>query len=331
MPEARLCDADRDSGHSLFPPTPGADGSLIDGLIACRWSPVGTKQPLTDGTSNLQMNKCVTGRISVFRLARNVGNCSTMSTMVSNTLTTAGRRQVLAEEILYLAQLLIAESGYDALSMDNLANRCGISKPTLYSLFGSKEGLAIAAVLQALATMSDLLALRIDGLSALDHLQLVVRWALQLQPTGGTLITQLWSTRIPTQIRAHAEVRAACARVDSAVLRWIRAGIAQGEIASDVYVEAIALLFYTMIGGLNEANRSLHDTCDSSTMIEMFVRLFARSVCTPGALTTYTPQRGGGNQGVDDARAPGMEVREPAVPERSLSVGEASAFPHLKR
>lgn len=250
--------------------------------------------------------------------------------MVSNTLTAAGRRQVLAEEILYLAQLLLAQSGYDALSMDDLANRCGVSKPTLYSLFGSKEGLAIAAVLRALATMSDLLAIRIAGLSPLDHLQLVMRWALQLQPTGGTLITQLWSTCIPAQIRAHAEVHAAFARVNSAVLRWIRAGIAQGEIASDVNVEVIALLFYTMIGGLNEANRSLHDICDSATMVEMFVQFFARSVSPPRSLPAYTSQHGGGNQGVDDAGASVAGKREPAVPERSLSVGEDSAFPHLK-
>src|SRR4051794_24864006 len=49
-----------------------------------------------------------------------------------------GRRE---HEILLNARRLIRESGYSALNMDDLADAVGISKPTLYQHFKSKEDL----------------------------------------------------------------------------------------------------------------------------------------------------------------------------------------------
>jgi AcrR family transcriptional regulator len=41
------------------------------------------------------------------------------------------------------AQAVFAERGYHAASMDEIAERAGITKPMLYSYFGSKEGLFV--------------------------------------------------------------------------------------------------------------------------------------------------------------------------------------------
>ena len=48
--------------------------------------------------------------------------------------------------ILEAARELIAERGYQALTMRNLATRCRVSVPTLYNQFGSKDQLLAAAV-----------------------------------------------------------------------------------------------------------------------------------------------------------------------------------------
>ena len=45
------------------------------------------------------------------------------------------RRQLLYDEILTAVGELLGEKGYSAMSMDELAARVGISKPTLYSIF----------------------------------------------------------------------------------------------------------------------------------------------------------------------------------------------------
>jgi AcrR family transcriptional regulator len=50
-------------------------------------------------------------------------------------------RAVREEQIFSLAEDLFAARGYEGASMDELAQRAGISKPMIYSLVGSKEAL----------------------------------------------------------------------------------------------------------------------------------------------------------------------------------------------
>jgi AcrR family transcriptional regulator len=56
------------------------------------------------------------------------------------------RRQMLRDEILAATQQLIAERGFAALAMDELAARVGISKPTLYNQFPTREDLLAAMI-----------------------------------------------------------------------------------------------------------------------------------------------------------------------------------------
>lgn len=55
-------------------------------------------------------------------------------------------RELRRRQLLELATDLFAERGYSAASMDELATRAGVSKPVIYGLFGSKEGLLVAVV-----------------------------------------------------------------------------------------------------------------------------------------------------------------------------------------
>ena len=45
------------------------------------------------------------------------------------------------QQLLELAEALFAERGYAGASMDELARRAGVTKPVVYELFGSKDGL----------------------------------------------------------------------------------------------------------------------------------------------------------------------------------------------
>lgn len=55
-------------------------------------------------------------------------------------------RRVPTDELLDAATALFAADGYDRASMDAIAARSGVTKPTLYARFGSKEALFAAAV-----------------------------------------------------------------------------------------------------------------------------------------------------------------------------------------
>ena len=55
-------------------------------------------------------------------------------------------RELRRRQLLDLATALFSERSFAAASMDELAARAGVSKPVIYGLFGSKEGVRIAAI-----------------------------------------------------------------------------------------------------------------------------------------------------------------------------------------
>ncbi|HEY8480406.1 MAG TPA: TetR/AcrR family transcriptional regulator [Spirillospora sp.] len=70
----------------------------------------------------------------------------------------ARRRMSRAErerQMLDVAEAVFGERGYQATSMDEIAERCGVSKPMLYEYFGSKDGLLLACIRRSKAELLD--------------------------------------------------------------------------------------------------------------------------------------------------------------------------------
>lgn len=62
------------------------------------------------------------------------------------------RRMPRAEreaQILVVAEQVFAERGYQATTMEEVADRVGVTKPLIYEYFGSKEGLLAACIVRA--------------------------------------------------------------------------------------------------------------------------------------------------------------------------------------
>jgi AcrR family transcriptional regulator len=62
-----------------------------------------------------------------------------------------------------VAEEVFAERGYAATSMDEVAERVGVSKPMIYEYFGSKEGLLVACIRQVRSELRDLTAQSVIG------------------------------------------------------------------------------------------------------------------------------------------------------------------------
>ena len=99
------------------------------------------------------------------------------------------REQVLqAREVAIVAAVnrLLAEKGFDAMTVDAVAAEVGIAKASLYKHFKSKEDLAAAAMIgvldQALALTETLQ--RDPTTDERDRLEAVTRWTMQVQLAG---------------------------------------------------------------------------------------------------------------------------------------------------
>jgi len=69
-------------------------------------------------------------------------------------------------QILDAAAAVFAERGYQAASMDSVAERVGVTKPVLYDHFGSKEGLLLACIARARAELLEVTTKAAAGASS---------------------------------------------------------------------------------------------------------------------------------------------------------------------
>lgn len=102
------------------------------------------------------------------------------------------KQQVLRtreEAIVTAANRLLAEKGFDLMTVDEVAAEVGIAKASLYKHFASKEALAAAAMVRLMdraltQVRSQPVSEPADGKSALTLLKACVKWMLQLQLAG---------------------------------------------------------------------------------------------------------------------------------------------------
>jgi len=80
-----------------------------------------------------------------------------MTDMSAHTVARGGRmpRAEREAQILTVAEAVFAERGYQATTMEDVAERVGVTKPMIYEYFGSKEGLLAACIANARTQLRD--------------------------------------------------------------------------------------------------------------------------------------------------------------------------------
>ena len=92
----------------------------------------------------------------------------------------AAREEAIIENV----NRLLAEKGFDAMTVDEVAAAVGIAKASLYKHFPSKEDLAAAAMVRMLRHAQGFLQTMEAAQAPLDKLKAAVRWMLQQQLAG---------------------------------------------------------------------------------------------------------------------------------------------------
>lgn len=67
------------------------------------------------------------------------------------------------QQMIDVAEAVFAEYGYAAASMDEIAERVGVSKPMLYEYFTSKEGLLLACIQASRTALREATEQAVDG------------------------------------------------------------------------------------------------------------------------------------------------------------------------
>ena len=156
------------------------------------------------------------------------------------------REQVLRvreDAIVASVNRFLAEKGFDAMTVDEVAADVGIAKASLYKHFPSKEALAAAAMVKVLERALSFLQ-TLDGIaSPLGRLKAVARWTMEVQLAGEMPSLPAQNSALRTTLMGHALYIDRLMEVSDVLGEWITAAQSAGEIASDLPAE---IVLYTL-------------------------------------------------------------------------------------
>jgi TetR/AcrR family transcriptional regulator, regulator of autoinduction and epiphytic fitness len=154
------------------------------------------------------------------------------------------REQVLRareDAIVATVNRLLAEKGFDLMTVDEVAADVGIAKASLYKHFPSKEELAAAAMIRILErslAFMDTLAANKDAHAA-DQLKAVARWTMQVQLAGEMPSLPAQNSTLRAALISNKVYMDRLMEVSDRLGAWITAAQATGEIDPKLPPEAV--------------------------------------------------------------------------------------------
>ena len=149
--------------------------------------------------------------------------------------------QAREDAIIRAVNLLLAEKGFEAMTVDEVAANVGIAKASLYKHFPSKEDLAAAAMAHLMGQAQAFLDTLPDDQAPLDKLRAVVRWTMGLKLGGEMPSLPSQNSTLRATLMGHKAYMDGLMDVSDRLGAWIVEAQAQGLI--NPKLPAIAVLY----------------------------------------------------------------------------------------
>ena len=165
--------------------------------------------------------------------------------MVSTTPTKVSfkAQMLLAREdaIIHSVNRLLAEKGFEAMTVDEVAADVGIAKASLYKHFPSKEDLAAAAMASVMRRAQVFLNELPPDSSPIDKLRRVVAWTMGLKLAGEMPSLPSQNSSLRSTLMGHKDYMDGLMDVSDRLGAWIEAAQKQGVL--NPKLPAIAVLY----------------------------------------------------------------------------------------
>jgi AcrR family transcriptional regulator len=149
--------------------------------------------------------------------------------------------QAREDAIIRAVNHLLAEKGFDAMTVDEVAANVGIAKASLYKHFPSKEDLAAAAMVRVMRRAQTYLEGIPDESTPLEKLRQVVRWTMELKLAGEMPSLPSQNSSLRATLISNQDYMNGLIEVSDRLGAWIEAAQARGSI--NPHLPAIAILY----------------------------------------------------------------------------------------
>lgn len=154
--------------------------------------------------------------------------------------------RVREEAITDVVNRLLAEKGYDSMTVDEVAANVGIAKASLYTHFASKEELAAAAmvrVLERAIAFTESAPVQAMSSSA-DRLRAVVNWTFDVQLAGEMPSLPAQNSTLRAVLMADKRYTGVLMRLSDILGGWIRHAQKAGDIDRELPAEVVLFTLY---------------------------------------------------------------------------------------
>ena len=148
--------------------------------------------------------------------------------------------QAREDAIIRIASRLLADKGFEAMTVDEVAASVGIAKASLYKHFSSKEDLAAAAMVRVMERAQNYLK-NLPPAPPMDQLRTVARWTMELKLRGEMPSLPSQNSTLRAKLMADVAHMDGLIEVSDRLGEWIEAAQAQGLINRSL--PAIAVLY----------------------------------------------------------------------------------------
>ena len=152
----------------------------------------------------------------------------------SNVIKMSFKEQMLQareEAIIQAVNRLLADKGFDAMTVDEVAAEVGIAKASLYRHFPSKEDLAAAAMVFVMKRAQGFLATLLQGGDTpLQNLRATVRWMMALKLAGEMPSLPSQNSSLRACLIANSDYMDGLMQASDTLGAWIEAAQAQGAL-----------------------------------------------------------------------------------------------------
>jgi TetR/AcrR family transcriptional regulator len=139
---------------------------------------------------------------------------------------------------------ILATKGFDLMTMDDVANLIGISKPSLYKHFKSKEELVGSTMIRLLDGASAQLEQLPDILSAKEKLSALLEWALRVRLEGGMPFLPSTSVPVREMLMRNLKYVGKVLKLNAQLEKLVQQAQKKGELNADLPTDVILYSYY---------------------------------------------------------------------------------------
>ncbi|AKZ61554.1 TetR family transcriptional regulator [Herbaspirillum hiltneri N3] len=146
--------------------------------------------------------------------------------------------------ILDAATSVLGTKGYDLMTMDDVAGAVGISKPSLYKHFKSKEDLVGEALIRLIDGAVDFLAQLDNTLSPKGKLAALLEWALRVRLDGGLPFLPSTSAHVRDMLMRNLKYVTRVLKLNGQIEKLVLAAQKNGELDAALPSDVILFSYY---------------------------------------------------------------------------------------